>query len=56
MAELDITDLRAWLLREPVSRRAYTAVQLSTKSGLTCSLTAVTSICFLSQTVLFVFG
>ena len=34
MAELDITDLRAWLLREPVSRRAYTVVQLSTKSGL----------------------
>jgi galactonate dehydratase len=34
MAELDITGLRAWLLREPVSRRAYTVVQLSTKSGL----------------------
>jgi galactonate dehydratase len=34
MAELDITGLRAWLLREPVSRRTYTVVQLSTKSGL----------------------
>lgn len=34
MAELDITDLRAWHLREPVSRRGYTVLQLSTKSGL----------------------
>lgn len=33
MAELDITDLRAWRLREPFSRRAYAVVQLSTKSG-----------------------
>jgi galactonate dehydratase len=33
MAELDITDLRAWLLREPVSRRAYTVLRLSTRSG-----------------------
>src|ERR1700731_1263321 len=34
MAELDITDIRAWHLPAPVSRRAYTVVQLSTKSGL----------------------
>jgi galactonate dehydratase len=31
---LDIADARAYLVREPVSRRAYTVVRLQTRSGL----------------------
>ena len=34
MANLEITALDAWALREPVSRRLYTVVRLRTKSGL----------------------
>ena len=34
MANLEITALHAWALREPVSRRAYTLVRLTAKSGL----------------------
>lgn len=34
MADLDITALDAWMLREPVSRRGYCVVRLKTKSGL----------------------
>jgi galactonate dehydratase len=34
MAELDITALDTWMLREPVSRRGYCVLRLKTKSGL----------------------
>jgi galactonate dehydratase len=34
MANLEITALDAWALREPASRRGYTVVRLRTKSGL----------------------
>jgi len=34
MASLQITALDAWTLREPVSRRTYTVVRLTAKSGL----------------------
>ena len=34
MANLEITALDAWALREPVSRRAYTVVRLTAKPGL----------------------
>jgi galactonate dehydratase len=34
MAELDITALDTWMLREPVSRRGYCVLRLRTKSGL----------------------
>lgn len=34
MTNLDIRALDAWVLREPVSRRAYTVVRLTTGSGL----------------------
>ena len=34
MANLDIAALDAWALREPVSRRAYTVLRLTSKSGL----------------------
>lgn len=34
MANLEITALDAWALREPVSRRAYTVLRLTSKSGL----------------------
>jgi galactonate dehydratase len=32
--DLDITDVTAWTLREPVSQRAYSVVKIQTKSGL----------------------
>jgi len=34
MAELDITALDTWMVREPVSRRGYCVLRLKTKSGL----------------------
>lgn len=34
MADLDITALDSWMLREPVSHRGYCVVRLRTKSGL----------------------
>jgi galactonate dehydratase len=34
MADLDITALDTWMLREPVSRRGYCVLPLRTKSGL----------------------
>jgi galactonate dehydratase len=32
--ELAITDVRAWALREPASRRAYSVVKIQTRSGI----------------------
>jgi galactonate dehydratase len=33
--DLEITDVKAWTLREPASKRAYTVVRIQTKSGIT---------------------
>jgi galactonate dehydratase len=32
---LEIADVKAWTLREPVSKRAYTVVKIQTRSGIT---------------------
>src|SRR5260370_36533675 len=34
-AELAVSEIKAYALREPVSRRAYTVVEVQTKGGLT---------------------
>src|SRR5258705_10358260 len=34
-AQLSVTELKAYALREPVSRRAYTILEAHTKGGLT---------------------
>jgi hypothetical protein len=31
--ELEITDVKAWALREPVSQRAYSVLKIQAKSG-----------------------
>jgi len=33
--DLEITDVKAWTLREPVSKRAYSVVKVQTRSGIT---------------------
>src|SRR4029453_2570820 len=32
--ELKVTDVRAWALREPASKRAYSVVKIQTRSGI----------------------
>jgi hypothetical protein len=34
-AELDVSEIKAYAMREPVSRRSYTVLEVQTKGGLT---------------------
>lgn len=34
-SDLSVVDVRAWTLREPVSKRSYTVVKIQTRSGIT---------------------
>src|SRR5437870_3681151 len=54
--ELAISDLKAYPLREPVSRRSYTVIEVRTKGGLTgygeCSAATSDALALAGQTAL----